>query len=67
MTEEEIERVVQFKADVQTRDNLHNAKMQEISDTLAQAAQAHLEIAQATQVKLDSLTDYAIKRFLEES
>ena len=67
MTDEEIERVVQFKADVQTRDNLHNAQMQAISDTLMQAAQANLEVAQAATEQLNQLTAHAIARFENES
>ncbi len=67
MTDEEIERVVQFKADVQTQENLYNAQIQAISDTLNQAAQANLLVAQKASETLDTLTKHAIERFMNES
>ena len=65
MTDEEIERVVQFKADVQTRDNLHNAAMDAISNQLAEAAAINMEIAESAQKQLDDLTAHAIDRYKE--
>lgn len=65
MSEAEIELVIQFKADIQTRDNLYNAQMQMISETLQQAAKAHLDLANQASATLNELTTHAINRFNE--
>lgn len=67
MTEEEIEIVVQFKADIQTRENLYNEQMQAITNTLQQAAAAHMEMANQASATLAELTAHAINRFNEAS
>lgn len=67
MTDEEIERVIQFKADVQTRDALFAAQNNAISEALTQAAAMHMDIANNAQARLNELTAHAIARYEKES
>lgn len=67
LTDEEIERVIQFRADNQTRDNLHNEAMKQISDAIDAAAAEHMRIANEAQQMLNDLTAHAIERFKDAS
>lgn len=67
MTEEEIERLVQYKADVQTRTALYNEQIQQISDTLEEVRRVNMEAAQQAMEQLDQMTAHAIQRFKDAS
>lgn len=67
LSEEEIERVIQFRADVQTRDRLHDQAMKQLSDAIQEAADAHLRMANKAQQRLEELTAHAIARFEDVS
>lgn len=63
MTDDEIERIIQYKADIQTRDALHNETMKEIHDTLQTCIERNNEVAENAQNALDALTAQAMKRY----
>lgn len=67
MTDDEIERIVQYKADIRTRDALHDERMMEIHNTLQAAALANMEVANKAQARLEELTAHAIQRFEDAS
>lgn len=63
MTEQEIELVIQFKADVQTRDALHSETMKKLDEHLQDAAAQNKRAADAAIERLNELTAHAIERF----
>ena len=67
MSEEEIELVIQFKADVQTRDALHNETMKKLDAHLQHAAEQNKRAADAAIERLNELTTHAIARFEDAS
>lgn len=67
MTEEEIERIVQYKADKQTRTALYNEQIQQISDTLEEVRRVNMEAAQQAMEQLDQMTAHTIQRFKDAS
>lgn len=67
MTEQEIELVIQFKADVQTRDALHNETMKKLDAHLQDVAQQNRRAADAAIERLNELTAHALERFKDAS
>lgn len=67
MTDDEIALIIQYKADIQTRDELHSAKMTALKQTFEEVAQSHRDAAQHAKDVLDQLTQHAIDRYLEVS
>lgn len=63
LTDEEIESLVEFKAECKTRDALYSEQMRMIQDNLAEMARANQEIAEKAERQLQELTQHAIKRF----
>lgn len=67
MTEEEIERVIEFKAQNKARDAEHEARMTALHEALQESINIHRTMAEASQAKLEELTAHAIGRFEDVS
>lgn len=67
MTDEEIERVVEFKAANIARDAEHVARMDALHEALEVEIGLHRDMADTAQTKLEELTAHAISRFENES
>lgn len=67
LTAEEIELVINFKANIIARDEEHKARMNALNDAMAEKAQLHAENARKSQELLESLTQHAIDLFKEVS
>lgn len=65
MTDEEIELVVEFKANVKARDAEHEARMAALHETMAESAAANAAIAQKADALLTELTAHAVQRYKE--
>lgn len=63
LTNEEIDMLVQYKADKQTRDNLHSQQIQAIENALQENIAANQAIADYAKQRLDELTSHAIQRY----
>lgn len=67
MTEEEIERVIEYRAEIKKRDDEHAEKMQMLKDAMNEEIEIHKDMANKAQTVLDELTAHAINRFNEVS
>ena len=67
LTDEEIELVIEFKANAIARDEEHKARMQALNDAMKEKARMHAENAKKSQDLLESLTQHAINLFKEVS
>lgn len=65
MSDEEIELVVEFKANVKARDAEHEARMAALHETMAESAAANAAIAQKADALLTELTAHAVQRYKE--
>lgn len=63
MTEEEIERVIEYRAEIKKRDDEHDKRMSILKDAMDSEINIHKEMADKSQALLDELTRHAINRF----
>lgn len=67
MTEEEIERVVEYKAEIKARDAEHKARMDALHETMQENIAIHRNMAETSETLLNDLTAHAIGRFEDAS
>lgn len=66
MSEDEIELVVEFKADRAAQEAKYKQEIEMIQENLDHIAQVHLDMAQKASSTLNELTAHALKRLEEE-
>lgn len=66
MTEEEIELVVNYKAEVKARDESYQAQIDAVNEAMQTMIQANQEIADANNSTLNALVSDALKRLEDE-
>lgn len=60
LTDSEIERVIKFKADVQTRDALYSETCRQQKEALKTIAEIHAQAAETCLITLENLTQNAL-------
>lgn len=67
MTDEEIERVIEYRAEIKKRDDEHDEKMAILENGMREEIAIHQDMADKAQAVLDRLIDHAIERFEDET
>lgn len=67
MTDDEIERVIEFKAACKARDETHKAQIAAIESHMQEISATHKALADKLEASLQAQTEYALRRLADES
>ena len=67
MTDDEIERVIEFKAACKARDETHKARIAAIENHMQEISNIHKAMADKLEASLQAQTEYALRRLADES